>query len=414
METSSDKSREQLRKMDHSPISAKIEADKDLVSSIKERLEAVSSLKSIFRVPEKLLEANENMFIPGNVSIGPLHHGKDGLKYMEDRKWHYMFTLLNRQPNRLESSLHECANAMSDLEKPARNFYAEELKLRSNQFIEMMLVDGCFIIELLLKYALKGIRRRGDPIFVTPGLLNRVRCDLILLENQIPFLILQRLFQIVHIQVQHDQTLTLSELIFRFFRKMLPGDREFVNEKFSQEGYHLLDLIRQCYLPNYARVVSTKSISQGDLECATKLKKDGIKSKRSNTKFLLNLKFANGVLHVPPFTLHHFIEMLFSNMIALEQHQNDSQPVTSYALLMQAMVCTEKDAKLFHKLRILIMDNYPEKEVCDLFKRLCRKVEYEEDKFYFAGLIEQIFEYKRAPKSWRKILKCNWLKTRTT
>ncbi|KAG2407299.1 uncharacterized protein HKW66_Vig0021210 [Vigna angularis] len=166
----------------------------------------------------------------------------------------------------LESSLHECVNALSDLEKPARNFYAEELNLRSNQFIEMMLVDGCFIIELLLKYALKGIRRSGDPIFVTPGLLNK----------------------------------------------------------------------------------------------------------------------------------------------------NDSQPFTSYALLMQAMVCTENDAKLFHKLRILIMNSYPEKEACDLFKRLCRKVDYEEDKFYFAGLIEQILEYKRVPKSWRKILKCSWLKTRTT
>ncbi|BAT77058.1 hypothetical protein VIGAN_01514100 [Vigna angularis var. angularis] len=414
METITDKSRDQSRNMDHNPVSAKTQADKDLVSSIKEKLEAVSSLKSIFRVPLKLLEVNENMYIPGTVSIGPLHHGKDGLKYMEDRKWHYLLTLLSRQPNQLESSLHECVNALSDLEKPARNFYAEELNLRSNQFIEMMLVDGCFIIELLLKYALKGIRRSGDPIFVTPGLLNKVRCDLILLENQIPFLILQRLFQIVLVQVQHDQTLTLSELTFRFFRKQLPGDREFVNEMFSQEGYHLLDLIRQCYLPNYARVVSKKSVSQGDLESATKLKKDGIKFKRSKAKCLLNLKFSNGVLEVPPFTLHHFTEMLFSNMIALEQHQNDSQPFTSYALLMQAMVCTENDAKLFHKLRILIMNSYPEKEACDLFKRLCRKVDYEEDKFYFAGLIEQILEYKRVPKSWRKILKCSWLKTRTT
>ncbi|CAJ1940858.1 unnamed protein product [Sphenostylis stenocarpa] len=400
--------------MDQNPVSAKTQENKDLVSSIKEKLEAVSTLKSIFRVPEKLVEANEKMYIPGTVSIGPLHHGKDGLKYMEDRKWHYLFTLLNRQSNQLETSLHECVNALSDLEKPARNFYAEELNLRSNQFMEIMLVDGCFIIELLLKYALKGIRRCGDPIFVTPGMLNRVRCDLILLENQIPFFILQRLFPIVLIQVQHDQTLTLSELTIIFFRKMLPRDREFVNEKFSQEGFHLLDLIRQCYLPNYARVVSKKSVSQGDLECATNLKKDGIKSKRSKTKCLLNLKFANGVLEVPPFTPHHFIEIIFSNMIALEQQQNDSKPVTSYALLMQAMVCTENDAKLFRKLRILIMDNYPEKEVCDLFKRLCEKVEYEEENFFFAGLIEQIFEYKRTPRSWRQILKCNWLKTRTS
>ncbi|KAG4401299.1 hypothetical protein AAZX31_07G222300 [Glycine max] len=403
--------------MDHTPASAITQAKKDLVTSIKEKLEAVSSLKSIFRVPEKLLEANEKMYIPSTVSIGPLHHGKEGLKYMEDRKWHYLFTLLSRQPNQLESSLHEFVNALSDLEKPARNFYAEELNLTCNQFMEMMLVDGCFIIELFLKYSLEGIRRRGDPTFTTPGLLNRLRCDLILLENQIPFLILQRLFQIVLIPIKYDLTLTLSELAVRFFRKMLPGDKEIVNEKFSQEGYHLLDLIRHCFLPTYARVMSKRSVSQGDLETesATKLKKDGIKSKSSKAKSLLNIKFANGVLEVPSFTPHHhFTEMLFSNLIALEQHQNDSQPFTSYAFLMKALVCNENDVKLFRNRGIVIMDNYTEKEVCDLFKRLCGKVEYGEDKFYFAGLIEQIFEYKRTPRSWRKILKFSWLKTRTS
>lgn len=106
--------------------------------------------------------------------------------------------------------------------------------------------------------------------------------------------------------------------------------------------------------------------------------------------------------------------MMFSNLIALEQHQNDSQPFTSYVFLMKALVCNENDVKLFRNRGIVIMDNYTEKEVCDLFKRLCGEVEYVEDKFYFAGLIEQIFEYKRTPRSWRKILKFSWLKTRTS
>ncbi|TKY54232.1 UPF0481 protein [Spatholobus suberectus] len=195
---------------------------------------------------------------------------------------------------------------------------------------------------------------------------------------------------------------------------MLPGDKEIVTEKFSQEGFHLLDLIRQCYLPTYARVPSQKRVPQGDLECATKLKKEGIKSKLFEAKSLLNIKFANGVLEVPPLTTHHFTEILFSNLIALEQHQNDSQPFTSYAFLMKAMLCNKNDVKLFRRLGILIMDNYTEEEVCKLFERLCGKVDYVEEKFYFEGLIEQISEYKRRKRSWRKILKCSWLKTRTS
>ncbi|KAL2338958.1 hypothetical protein Fmac_013404 [Flemingia macrophylla] len=393
--------------MDHNPVSATTQATKDIVASIKEKLEVISSLKSIFRVPEKLIEANEKMYSPGTVSIGPLHHGKEALKHMEDRKWHYLFTLLSRQPNQLESSLHKYVNTLSDLEKPARSFYAEELHLKSNQFIEMMLVDGCFIIELFLKYAQKGVRGRGDPMFTTPGFLNRVRCDLILLENQIPFIVLQRLFNIV----QHDTT--LYELAIRFFRNMLPEDKQNVDEKFSHEGFHLLDLIRQWYLPTYARVVAKKHVSLSHLECATKLKSDGVKSKSfSTTKSLLNMKFTKGVLKIPPLAIHQFTEMIFSNLIALEQHRNDTLPFTSYVFLMKALVLNEKDVKLFRHLGILIIDNYSENEVCDLFNKLCEKVECVEDKFYFAGLVEQIFEY-RSQSSWRKILKCSWLKTRT-
>ncbi|KAK7387992.1 hypothetical protein VNO78_22791 [Psophocarpus tetragonolobus] len=402
-----------FKNMDQNPVSVITQANKDIVSSIKEKLEAVSSLKSIFRVPEKLInESNKKMYLPTTISIGPLHHGDEGLKYMEDHKWHYVFTLLSRQPNQLESSLHECVKALDDLEKPARNFYVEELNLTCNQFMEMMLVDGCFIIELFLKYVRKGIRHHGDPLFSTPGLLYRVRCDLILLENQMPFLILQRLFEIVQIPLEYDLTLTLSQLAIRFFRNMLPGDTKIYYEKFSQEGYHLLDLIRQCYLPTHARVLSKKRVSLDDLECATNLKKNGIKSKSSRAKNLLNLKFANGVLEVPPLSPHQFTEMLFFNLIASEQHQNNSQPFTSYAFLMKAMFRNEKDVKLFRKLGIVIMDDITEKEVCDMFKRLCEKVECDEDKFYFAELFEQIFEYKRSRRSWQKILKC--LKIRTT
>ncbi|KAK7363487.1 hypothetical protein VNO77_05631 [Canavalia gladiata] len=406
-ETSMDKSNELFKNMDHNPVSVITQANKDLVSSIKEKLEGISSLKSIFRVPEKLIEANEKVYVPRTVSIGPLHHGKEILNYMEDRKWHYLFTLFNRQLN-LEASLNECVNAVRDLEKTARNFYEQELNLTSNKFIEMMLIDGCFIIELFLKRALKNVRRRGDPIFATPGMLNNVRCDLILLENQIPLPILQRLFTIVTVPIKCD--LNLPELAIHFFTNMLPGGKEIISEKFSQEGHHLLDLIRQCYLPTFARVQSKKRVSLHDvIERATKLRKDGIKFKSFTAKSLLDIKFANGVLVVAPLPIHQFTELLFSNLIAFEQHQNDRRPFTSYALLMKAMLCNENDVKLFRHQRILIIDNYTEKEVCDLFKRLCGQMKHAEDNFYFARLLEQILEYK-SQRSWKRILKCSCLK----
>ncbi|RYR31679.1 hypothetical protein Ahy_B01g056546 isoform A [Arachis hypogaea] len=72
METNIKKSKELLKSMDHghvSDISMK-EVNKDLVTSFKEKLEAISSLKSIFKVPVKLLQTNQKVYIPTKVLEG--------------------------------------------------------------------------------------------------------------------------------------------------------------------------------------------------------------------------------------------------------------------------------------------------------------------------------------------------------
>ncbi|XLR24496.1 hypothetical protein HN51_071018 [Arachis hypogaea] len=60
METSINKSKELLKSMDCGHVSdiSMTEVNKDLVASIKEKLEVISSLKSIFRILVKLLQAN--------------------------------------------------------------------------------------------------------------------------------------------------------------------------------------------------------------------------------------------------------------------------------------------------------------------------------------------------------------------
>lgn len=387
----------------------------ELVSSIKIKLEAISSLKSIFKVPTKL-RTHETTYTPNEVSIGPFHRGKDNLSSMEKHKWHYLHTLLSRKPNP-ETTLYECVKALRDTEQTARNCYAEEVLLTHNDFVEMLLLDGCFIIELFFKYAFKGLRRGGDPIFSKPKMLYTVRCNLILLENQIPLFILQTLFEIVPTPLQCTQT--LSELAFRFFKKMLPGEREFLSWKFSQEGNHLLDLIRQCYLPSYLSVQSNEATLAKDFECATKLGKHGIKFIRYKAKSLLDISFSNGAFEIPPLVTHQFTEVLFANLIALEQHESDDhvQHFTSYALLMKAFVHCEKDVKLFRHLRILVSEDekkeekeekgQKETECCELFKRLCNEVDVKG--FYYAGVVEQAIKYKGTRGKWRQALPCRCL-----
>ncbi|KAJ7955227.1 hypothetical protein O6P43_021854 [Quillaja saponaria] len=350
MEASTNKSREQLESR-HILIEHP-QANEDFVSSIKEKMKDISSSETIFMVPEKLRTGNEKVYIPDKVSIGPLHHGISTLTAMEDHKWRYLYALLSRKPN-LEGILDGCVKALRELEQRARKCYAKEFdQLTADQFVEMMLVDGCFIIELLCKYVVKGLRCRNDPIFTTPGMLLSIR-------------------------------------------NMLPCDEEVVNEKISQEGNHLLDLISHFYLPSYPREQVKQSGSSEVIECAKMLQEAGIRFRKVTAKSVLDIMFFDGVIEIPPLKIYRFSEVLFANLIALEQHNCDMQYVTSYAFLMSALIRSDKDARLLRRHRILISNEY--KDIKDVYESF-QKYKWEEvnvKDLYYAGLFEQINDQYR-------------------
>ncbi|XP_027183374.1 UPF0481 protein At3g47200-like [Coffea eugenioides] len=132
---------------------------KGVITSIDQKLFGLSNSfdkQRIFRVHHKLRSQNEVAYEPQMFSIGPYHHGKENLVKAQTYKLWYLKELLLR---RGESSTERYINALKALEEGARSWYAEEdmIGLGSDEFVEMMLLDGFFIIELLRKYA--GWRR---------------------------------------------------------------------------------------------------------------------------------------------------------------------------------------------------------------------------------------------------------------
>ena len=51
-----------------------------------EMLHSFSDQCCIYRAPVRLRESNEKIFTPQVVSLGPLHHGKEELKAMQEHK----------------------------------------------------------------------------------------------------------------------------------------------------------------------------------------------------------------------------------------------------------------------------------------------------------------------------------------
>ncbi|XWS14190.1 hypothetical protein CRYUN_Cryun36dG0102200 [Craigia yunnanensis] len=389
---------EQTDILDHVAIEIPIQSYDSLVIPLKEKMETITTASCICRVNKNLFEKNENQYIPQRISIGPFHQDNSNLKSMEEHKWRYLYSLLNRKPH-LEATLDKCVKTLRELEHKARLCYEdhEQIKLSSNEFVELMLVDSCFLIELFLKYAIKGLKRRGDYVFNTSGLLYELRCDMLLLENQIPYFILQRLFEVV--PIPEKCILSLTELAFHFFRDLIPGDHRLHLVKFGQEGNHLLDLIRYCFLPTIPRVKAKQEEEiRGFPYKATNLKAAGIKLKKASTEDLLDIKFVKGVLEIPPIEVHQYTERLFRNLIAFEQCASEiTQHISSYVLLMKSLLQSERDVKLLKRKQILTnYDVIEKKQVTTLFQRLWEEMNVMENvnKFYYDGLCEQVKEYK--------------------
>ncbi|KAG5550464.1 hypothetical protein RHGRI_015435 [Rhododendron griersonianum] len=141
---------------------------KELHKSFQKTTKSLFSAR-IYRVPNDLRELNKSAYIPRIISIGPLHWKEKHLPTpMQDIKKYYAYYLFTRVTERMNSDvqkrkkktelLQECVGKMKQCLERAKKFYAEELKLNDDEMVEMMLVDGCFILELL--YASKAAEEK--------------------------------------------------------------------------------------------------------------------------------------------------------------------------------------------------------------------------------------------------------------
>ncbi|XP_028105268.1 uncharacterized protein LOC114304303 isoform X2 [Camellia sinensis] len=129
------------------------------------------SFPCIYKVSKELRKLNKRAYNPWVVSIGPIHNNNDDdkeeqhLKEMEHIKVAYTEELLCRIAGKsaspevkgywMDKALMECSAAMLHLAASAFNCYADNLKpiiekkIPQHRLAEMLLIDGCFILELL-------------------------------------------------------------------------------------------------------------------------------------------------------------------------------------------------------------------------------------------------------------------------
>ncbi|KAG5512662.1 hypothetical protein RHGRI_038948 [Rhododendron griersonianum] len=128
------------------------------------KTDSLFSSACIYRVPKELRKLKESAYTPQLIAIGPLHQKDEHLKtpFQGVKKSYTNNLLLRLTAVKMEGSetkcyeypkvLQECVKEMKDCVDKARKCYAEELVVSDDHMLEMMLVDGCFILELLYKF----------------------------------------------------------------------------------------------------------------------------------------------------------------------------------------------------------------------------------------------------------------------
>ncbi|KAL8240633.1 hypothetical protein R6Q59_013988 [Mikania micrantha] len=113
----------------------------------------------IYKVPQYLRDGEDKAYIPNIVSLGPYHHGKKRLRGMDRHKWRAFYQILKR--GNQDAKLY--LDSIKELEERARECYEGQITISSNEFVEMMVLDGCFALELFRGAAERFYKARLFP-----------------------------------------------------------------------------------------------------------------------------------------------------------------------------------------------------------------------------------------------------------
>ncbi|XP_023546107.1 putative UPF0481 protein At3g02645 [Cucurbita pepo subsp. pepo] len=350
---------------------------RNVVLPIKEmidKLPPVNEKCSIFRIPKLLHSMNHRAYTPQVISIGPFHHHRKDLLATEPYKLRRCSNFLSRLGNERDSLELLKKNTQTCM-KEVRNCYAEPINMNDKEFVNMMVVDGCFVVEFLIE---NYNRLCPNTCFQTPNNLDltfhqrygELFPDLIMLENQVPFFLLESLFDLIP---NITSSVSFIELASTFLQCGFAYNCSF-SEAPSEKPKHFVDLL------SFYFVVPETPLN--DINIAppsiTELHEAGVTIKKAeNGTNAMNLSFENGIFTIPPLIIYDVFELTMRNLIAFEHFPlGNENKCIQYIEFMDDLISTEKDVNLLVKAGIITNHiGGSDKEVSKLFNNLCKFVE---------------------------------------
>ncbi|KAI3843118.1 hypothetical protein MKX03_035028 [Papaver bracteatum] len=327
----------------------------------------------------------------------------------------------------------ECVSSIREMETKIRKCYSEPVDLiNSEEFVEMMIIDGLFIIKMLIRSTfdrskINKIRSTfesydiaDDPLDDNDWLLMMVQQDMFLLENQIPLFVLQCLANIIF-SAEELGRMSLNEVIHSFIttgnlQHILPTKGKILLEEppnRCEDSNHLLDFLIKLFQPPAHVAFSLDTSSHFFLPSATELSLAGVRFKKGSAQgSFLDIKFIRrtGILEIPPLRIFDETDPLLRNLIAFEQSCGGDYYITSYVTMMDFLINSADDVRLLRKRGII--SNYLgcDEDVSDMFNKLCVGINDGGD--YYSNYISDMNKfYKKRRHIWKATLKREYFNT---
>ncbi|MCL7027180.1 hypothetical protein MKW94_012510 [Papaver nudicaule] len=424
-------------------------------------------------------------YLPSTVSFGPYHHGKgDHLKKMDPHKHRVLGHFLRRYNNiplqKLVDSLTttSCRRQQVDpvdeaIDPKALHVHTqkevspvlqhlmdaydslEEKWLRDTDgFLRLMVLDGCFMLEILQWSWVSGDHKAlssgsaaltgsvddysyadNDPIFSRHGklyVMSLIRRDMLMLENQLPMLLLKTLLGAV-LPTESKERIEehLNTIILNFCRG--------ITKRNMGPCLHVLDLYRKSLLSNnlpkdspspvhnkakgpatiFGHTTSTdqKNSTNGGSEdiirSAMNLHESGIKFEKSTETCNLNdIWFKGHTLRLPVVVIDDTTESTLLNLMAFERfHVGTGNEITSYVCFMDNIIDSSDDVKILRSSGVLHNSIGSNKAVAKLFNDMTKDVTPDPESRLEKIVQKQLDEYCRSQwNEWRANLSHTYFK----
>ncbi|XWS43075.1 hypothetical protein CRYUN_Cryun16bG0070100 [Craigia yunnanensis] len=359
----------------------------------------------IQRVPSTLSENNyfKKYFEPRVFAIGPLHHGKPRLQPAEKTKLE-LAVLFTKEHGVNEQVLYKkIKEEIGELRKSYRSEDIEDYD--DEELAWMFFVDGCAVLHAI-HCAMQEKKEKQKMLSIKVYFLAFAQVDMFMLENQLPFRVLQLLISSVN--KGDDLRKSINEFIDKKIKKTVAVVEQEARPQEDQGHTHLLGLLRERLLGNH-KATNNKSSMEGEgrrsrrsqqpnkgFRGISELKEAGIQLSSNESSSLRDVNFQVGflgTLKIPRIVVDDSTGSKFMNLVAYEMcpdFENDFE-VTSYLCFLDSLIDTAQDVKELRHAGILLNYMGSDEEVADLFNKIT--TDLVPDHGMFLPVTEDILKY---------------------